>query len=206
MGNFDYKNVCIQIKIKDNLTDARFLRFVQDWDFTMDEHRHFYESVKGNIFNSISERIVHFFISYKEGILKPDRCGTYEPLKHLFKSEDLFKYQSWLSFPAGCLILKKNKFYSVEIKNRYWGLSWSGNNPKVTIPQRVLPEYLGKMTFWFPKQRSLDICFLETLVVDFCSYLDTDYGIIFDQENYKILFDLSYPNNVGTFLKSVTFD
>ena len=103
-------------------------------------------------------------------------------------------------------MVKKNKLYSVEIKNRYWGLSWSGNNPRVTIPQRVLPEHLGKITFWFPKQRKLDICFLEALVVDFCNYLNTDYGIIFDQENNKILFDLSYPNNAGSFLKSVTFD
>lgn len=90
MGDFDYKNVCIQIKIKENLTDKRFLKFVQDWNFTMDEYMHFYESVKEDIFNSISEKIVRFFISYKEGILKPDRCGTYEPLKHLFKNEDFF--------------------------------------------------------------------------------------------------------------------
>jgi hypothetical protein len=50
------------------------------------------------------------------------------------------------------------------------------------------------------------MCLLETLIVDFCSYLKTDYGIIFDQENYKVLFDLSNPDNVGTFLENVTFD
>jgi hypothetical protein len=206
MGNFDCKNICLQIKIKENLTDWRYLEFVNKWNFTMDDYLTFYESVKGTIFNEVSERIVEFFVNYKDGILRPDRCGTYDPLKHKFRNEDVFKYQSWLSFPSGCLIFKRNRLYSAEIKNRYWGLSWSGNNPIVTKPKRILPEYLGKITFWFPKQRKQDMCLLETLIVDFCSYLKTDYGIIFDQENYKVLFDLSNPDNVGTFLENVTFD
>lgn len=205
MGNFDYKNICVQIKTKNNLTDDRYLEFMKDWNFTYEEFDRFLESVKGTTYNSFSLKIIKFFLDYKIGAISPDKCGTYEPLKFKFNSEDIFTYQSWLSFPSGCLILKKNRVYSVEIKNRYWGLSWSGNNPIVTRPKKALPEYLGKITFWFPKQRKIDMCFLEALVVDFCSYLGTDYGIIFDQEDYKILFDLSYPNNVGRFLENVTF-
>lgn len=206
MGNFDYKNICLQIKIKENLTDHQFLDFMQNWDFTKDDYMRFYESVKGNIFNPISKKIIDFFINYKEGALKPDRCGTYDPLKHTFKSDNVYEYQSWLSFPAGCLILKKNRFYTAEIKNRYWGLSWSGKEPLVTKPQRKLPLYLGKITFWFPKKKQTDIFFYETLVVELCKYLDTDYGIIFDQEDDRILFDLLHPQNVGTIIKNVTFD
>ena len=62
MGNFDYKNICLQIKIKENLTDYQFLDFMQNWDFTKDDYMRFYESVKGNIFNPISKKIIDFFI------------------------------------------------------------------------------------------------------------------------------------------------
>ncbi len=65
MGNFDCKNICLQIKIKENLTDWRYLEFVNKWNFTMDDYLTFYESVKGTIFNEVSERIVEFFVNYK---------------------------------------------------------------------------------------------------------------------------------------------
>ena len=64
MGQFDYENICIQIEIKNNLTDSRFLDFVSDWDFNMNEYMHFYESVKGTIFNENSDRIIKFFLNY----------------------------------------------------------------------------------------------------------------------------------------------
>lgn len=206
MGQFDYKNICLQIEVKNNLTDLRFLDFLHNWDFTMDEYMHFYESVKGTIFNENSNRIIEFFLNYKNGILKPDRCGTYNPLKHRFNCGDTFKYQEWLSFPSGCLILKKNKMFDVEIKNRYWGLSWSGNNSIVTKPKRILPENLGLITFWFPKQKKINIEFLKSLLVDFCEYLSTDNGMIFDQENKEVLYDVSNLQRVGTFLDKIYFD
>ena len=206
MGQFDYKNICLQIEVKNNLTDFRLLDFVRNWDFTMDEYKFFYESIKGTIFNENSYRIIKFFLNYKSGILKPDRCGTYNPLKHIFNSEDIFKYQEWLSFPSGCLILKKNKTFDVEIKNRYWGLSWSGNNLIVTKPRRTLPENLGIITFWFTKQKKIDMEFLKSLIFDFCEYLSTDNGVIFDQENKEVLYDISNSQRIGTFLDNIYFD
>ena len=54
MGQFDYKNICLQIEVKNNITDFRLLDFVRYWDFTMDEYKFFYESIKGTIFNENS--------------------------------------------------------------------------------------------------------------------------------------------------------
>ena len=65
-------------------------------------------------------------------------------------------------------------------------------------PKCVLPEYLGRITFWFAKQRKVDMDFLKQLLRDFCSYLNTDVGYIFDQENMTVLFDLFHPERVGT--------
>lgn len=204
MGNFDYKNICVQIEVRENLTDARFVEFVKDWNFTKSEYRLFNKSIRKSktdtVRNDMSQRIVQFFIDYQNGVLLPDRCDAYEPIREVFDKEKLPTYVSWVSFPAGCLMLKKKRKFDVEISNRYWGITWFDGG--LIVPKRVLPEYLGRITFWFSKQRKIDMDFLKQLLRDFCDYLHTDVGYIFDQENMTILFDLFHPERVGTKIDS----
>lgn len=199
MGNFDHKNICVQIEVKENLTDSRYVEFLKDWNFTEKEFDAFLDATKGET-TDMSKRIIQFFVDYKDGILLPDRCGTYEPLRHNFDKENLPTYVSWISFPAGYLIFKKRRKYSATISNRYWAVCWIGD--KLVVPKRVLPEYLGRITFMFAKQRKIDMAFLEQLLRDFCSYLNTDMGYIFDQEEMTILVDIFHPERVGTRIKS----
>ena len=42
MGNFDYKNICLQIKTRENFTDPRFVEFMKDWNFTEKEYDIFF--------------------------------------------------------------------------------------------------------------------------------------------------------------------
>ena len=42
--------------------------------------------------------------------------------------------------------------------------------------------------------------FLEQLLRDFCAYLNTDIGYIFDQESGKILLDIFHPEKNGTLM------
>ena len=44
MGNY-VRNVGIFIKVRENLTDPKFVEFIQDWDFTEDEISTFLESI-----------------------------------------------------------------------------------------------------------------------------------------------------------------
>ena len=76
----------------------------------------------------------------------------------------------------------------MEIVNEYWAIIFSEGIAEK--PVRVLPEYMGVITFWFSKQRKIDMEFLKRLLKDFCEYLNTDYGVIFDQETHEVLFDL----------------
>ena len=189
MGNFDYKNICLQIKTRENFTDSMFVEFMKDWNFTEKEYDKFLDTIgDSNISNKYSMRIVDFFINYKDGVLLPDRCGPYEPLSYNFNKNDTSDPIEWLSFPSGSVLLKKRYKYTAEIKNDYFAIIFS--NGKVLIPKRVLPEYLGKITFWFSKQRKIDMVFLEQLLRDLCTYLDADNGIIFDQETDEILLDI----------------
>ena len=67
MGNFDYKNICLQIKTRENFTDSMFVEFMKDWNFTEKEYDKFLDTIgDSNISNKYSRRIVDFFINYKD--------------------------------------------------------------------------------------------------------------------------------------------
>ena len=199
MGNFDRKNICIKIEVRENLTDPRYIEFMvnrKHWNFSIKEYTDFSKSITA--YTEMSNRIISFFIGYKKGILMPDRCGTFEPLKNVFKKENLPLYIEWLSMPAGNLYLKKKYKFDVDIENEYYAAVWEDN--KSLTPKRVLPEYMGKITFYFTKKYKIDMMFLEQLLRDFCAYLNTDIGYIFDQESGKILLDIFHPEKNGTLM------
>lgn len=189
MGNFDYKNICLQIKTRENFTDPRFVEFMKGWDFTKKDYKAFFDTVRDSINNEYSKRIVDFFINYKDGMLLPDKCDAFEPIRENFNKDDTSDPIGWLSFPSGSLLLKKKYKYDVEIENNYFGIMFSEDG-KVVASKRVLTDYLGKITFWFSKQRKIDMVFLEQLLRDLCSYLNADNGIIFDQETHEVLLDI----------------
>ena len=84
--------------------------------------------------------------------------------------------------------MKKKYKYDAEIENKTFAIIYSDG--KTVVPKATLPEYLGKITFWFSKQRKIDMVFLEQLLRDLCSYLNADNGIIFDQETNEVLLDI----------------
>ena len=200
MGNFDKKNVCIKIGVRENLTDPRFVEFMEKekhWDFSKEEYKDF-DASAGPAYTEMSHRIITFITEYKDGILMPDRCGCFEPLRREFKKEEVPLYTDWLSSPGGGLMLKKRRKFDVDIENEYFVAMWNGETGESIPPAVPLPEYMGKITFLFPKQRKIDMVFLEELLRDYCGYLETDSGFIYDMEDDRILFDLFHPERVGT--------
>ena len=197
MGNFDTKNVCIDIRVRENLTDPRFVEFMEKekhWDFSEKEYMDF-ESSAGPAYTEISHRIITFITEYKDGILMPDRCGCFEPLRREFKKEEVPLYTDWLSSPGGGLMLKKRRKFDVDIENEYFVAMWNGETGESIPPAVPLPEYMGKITFLFPKQRKIDMVFLEELLRDYCGYLETDSGFIYDMEDGSQL-SLSRKGNI----------
>ncbi|WP_455498228.1 hypothetical protein [Coprobacter sp.] len=188
MGNFDYKNICVQIKVRENLTDPRLVEFTKNWNFTRTDFFTFLNPIWGKTDNKHAKKIVEFFVKYKNGIILPDKCDTAEPIRETFDKNNISSPVAWLSFPGGELCLRKKYKFDVDIENEYWSIIWSDG--KIVKPVRTLPEYMGIITFWFSKQRKIDMDFLKQLLKDFCEYLNTDYGVIFDQETHEVIFNL----------------
>ena len=200
MANLGTAYVSVDIGVRENLTDPRFVEFMEKekhWDFSEKEYMDF-ESSAGPAYTEMSHRIITFITEYKDGILMPDRCGCFEPLRHDFKKEEVPLYTDWLSYPGGGLMLKKRRKFDVDIENEYFVAMWDGETGESIPPAVPLPEYMGKITFLFPKQRKIDMVFLEELLRDYCGYLETDSGFIYDMEDDRILFDLFHPERVGT--------
>ena len=51
MGKFDYKNICVQIKVRENLTDQRFVEFTKEWGFTEKDFGAFLDTIEGGACN-----------------------------------------------------------------------------------------------------------------------------------------------------------
>lgn len=123
------------------------------------------------------------------GLILPDRCDAAEPIKEKFNKHDISAPVNWLSFPTGSLLVKKKHQFDVEIKNENFAIIFCEDG-KSLVTNTPLPKYLGKITFWFSKQCKIDMVFLETLLRDFCTYLNANNGIIFDQETHEVLVDI----------------
>ncbi|WP_455498227.1 hypothetical protein [Coprobacter sp.] len=204
-----YKNIGIHIKIRENLTDPRFVKFIKEWDFTEDKISEFFKSIWEDAYNEYSAKIIKFFVEYKDGVIIPDKCGITDPVKEKFDKSNISVPVAWLSYPGTKMILEKKRKYKAVIKCEYWKNLTNGGeilNPKKIFPKYMgiitsmcitskeqttchLPEYMSIITFWFNKQRKIDMDFLKQLLKDFCEYLNTDYGVIFDQETYEVIFD-----------------
>lgn len=65
MGNFDYKNIRLQIETREDFTDPRFMEFMKEENYTLKEYKVFLDSVWDTLGSEYSKRIVDFFISYR---------------------------------------------------------------------------------------------------------------------------------------------
>lgn len=193
MGIYELKEISLQIGVKENITDSRYLEFIKkhNWGFTKKEIAGFIASVFGTEYTPMADKIITFICEYKDGALIPDKWGLWEPLKYVFDVSEKNKYISKIAFPASELYMLKRCRFDITITNCYWSLI-PGK------PSGTLPLYLTEITLWFRKKKNLDYDFLKTLLQDFCDYLGTDQGIMFDAETDEILLDISNPERIGT--------
>lgn len=191
MSVYNSKEIYLKIRVKDNISDPRYIEFMKNWNFTQEDAIKFDSNTYGSCHSSVADKIITFIFEYKNGILHPDKCGTYEPLKHLFNVSYKKKYINWIAYPRGEMFMLKRRIFDIAIRNYYWA-------PTPGKPTGILPEYLCVITLWFRKRKKLDHDFLKNLLRDFCNCLGTDQGIMFDAETDEILLDISDTKRIGT--------
>lgn len=186
------ENIGIKIQVRENLTDPRITKFLEekDWNFSLDDFDAYLDTLERPLYNERARQIVEFLVNYRDGIICPDRYNSCDPIKYPFDKNDISDPIAMLSFPAGDLSMKKLRKYLVLIYNKSYAIIGDGGVEKVLRPKRVLPEYMGIISFYFLKQWKIDRDFVEQLLRDFCEYLKADYGIMYDNKTGEVLLDL----------------
>lgn len=179
----------LNVKLRDNLTDARAVERMKAWDFTMKEWAEFEKTICP-FYHPVAEQIVRFFVEYEKIDLCPDLFGSYEPLKKPFDKENILEPSDCIAFPSGTLIMKKRRRFDVAVENQYYGLIFNPkDNYKVIPSKRKIGEYLGNIRISI-NQKSKIYTFeqMQMIVDDMCEYLETDYGVIFDRWTKEIFY------------------
>lgn len=188
MGNWDYKNWLIELKLRDNLTDTRMLEFIGiDRHFSFKEYKQFEASLAMPLHTEKAEQIVRFFLEYHNGELMPDRYGGWEPVRTPFSKEVLPKAINFACWPGGSLYLKKLRRYCAEIQNEEFALVFSKG--QYIVPVGKPEEYKTKITMYFSKTIVKDGSSLFRLADDMFSGLGASKGCVIDQEDLHVIYE-----------------
>lgn len=113
MSIFSAKEIGLRIGLKDNISDPWFLEFMKNnRDYTEKEGFEFESATYGSRYSPMAEKIIDFICEYKGGVLHPDKCGLWEPLKYVFDVSDKNRYINWIANPEriGTHIVSKDVF------------------------------------------------------------------------------------------------
>ena len=184
MGQYDTNNYIVKVELKDNMTDERWNSFFKIKPSLKDYN----VIIKNNPIissNPLAERIVRFFINYKDGALKPDRYDSSEPEKNIFDEANIAGPVSCLASPGGALFLKKKRKMSIEISNNAFSLIWVDG--EFMEPQVAPPEYLTTIWVYFPKTKLTDLDFITQLMMDLKKEFNAEKGIVYYQATKEVI-------------------
>ena len=185
MGQYDFNNYIIKVKLRDNVSDERFnaIRTIKP---TINEYKKFLKKLVSDhpVYSEKAEELIKFFIEYGNGIIKPERYNCFEPINKVLNVENLEKPISMLAFPGGSVYLKKTKVVEIYINNETHSFVWADN--KYITPKRDLPEYLTVITVFFPK-KGKNLEFIVQLMQEIKDTFGADNGKVLNQATGEVL-------------------
>lgn len=198
MGQWDYKNYNVAVWSTVDMTDPKVKDFVRDWNITYEQYADFFMNTVR--YHPYAEKIIRFFIEYKDGALLPDKWDGAEPIREIFDKDDYSRIVSLLAYPGMRIFFKKKRKHDIEIWNYAykWSPSFIWKNKKtgwvLQVPHPKPCKYLTRVEFSFPEHLKPDMGFLKELMEDLCKYLETDYGIVYFQETKEVI--CSYKDTI----------
>lgn len=142
MGIWDDKNIILQLYTKRDFSDPRLVEIIgQNREYTTKEFDEMVNRIP-NRWNNYAERIIRFFDTYQDGILRPDRYDWAEPIRKIYHEEEIPSYVEHLSFPAAGFYMKKFKglTYTGSIENEQVSASWVEDKAHGIPKHRCIPR------------------------------------------------------------------
>ena len=186
MGQWDYNNYIVEVKLRDNISDQRF-ESIRKIKPTLKQFRVFNKELESQapVYNKRAEEIIRFFLQYRIVSLRPDKWNFYEPVNRLIDYSNISKLVSCLANPGGCVYLKQTRGCEIEIENHTHSLIWEDG--LYLEPKRVLPEYLTTIKVLFAKKKNTDIDSIVQLMRDIKSEFGADNGKVYYQATGEVI-------------------
>jgi hypothetical protein len=99
---------------------------------------------------------------FGDGIFRPEKCDTAEPVREIFNSADIAEPVRWLSQAGAWFQFKKTKHVRIEgwIRNEHFAPMWtreSKGGPLIPVtPKFPEPKFLTSWTVWFDAKVAKD--------------------------------------------------
>jgi hypothetical protein len=131
--------------------------------------------------------------AFQEGVFRPEKCDTSEPLKEVFNISDISEPIRWLSHPGADFKFKKSKPFKFEgfISNRRYPPIWTKETKGgPLVPKRAThqePRFLTSWTVWIDQVslRALGAGVLKQFIIQMFSSSRSEYGFLSTESDQK---------------------
>jgi hypothetical protein len=138
-------------------------------------------------------RQIRVLSDFENGLLRPAKCDTGEPIREPFNPSDLREPVRWLSQPSAHFKFKQSKPFQIEgfIHNRKYGQMWTREKkggPRIPIiPKFPEPRFVAHWVVWFGykivERKGIDI--LKQFLIEAFSVSGSEYGYLTLEDDQK---------------------
>lgn len=126
------------------------------------------------------------------GLVRPDKCSTAEPVRDRFAPANIEEPVRWLSIPGIAFVFRKGKptCVSGEIDNRLHRELWTTdkNHKRVPIiPKFPPPRFTCRWMVWFDRSwsRKTGYARLKAFAVEMFKVSGAEFGFLTTEEDYR---------------------
>lgn len=187
----------VQLFTQTDFSDASLLKFKREKDAILTTKEYSTYLMSNKIESEISHKLIKFFVEYDNGVLMPERCDAYEPIKDKFDKDNLTGPLRWLSQPGGAIFCKKTKGikYVGRIENHRFAPVWQEG--KIVKPKVGEPKFLGEIALYF-ETRSLKgkrFDYLFDFLQQLARVINATYGLVaFEGERANKQVEVTKPS------------
>jgi hypothetical protein len=148
---------------------------------------------QGQITADSARRQIEALSSFENGVFRPQKCDTSEPLKELFHPSDISEPIRWLVQPGADFKFKSSKPFKTEgfISNRHFPPMWTKEKPKGDLlpvkPKHREPHFLTSWTMWIDSAalRKLGVDLLTRFAVSMFTNSQAEYGFLTSENDHE---------------------
>ena len=140
-----------------------------------------------------ARRQIEALSSFGNGVFRPQKCDTSEPLKELFDPSNISEPIRWLTQPGADFKFKSSKPFRVEgfISNRHYPPMWTKEKPSGPLvpvkPKHPEPHFLNSWTMWIDSAalRKLGADLLTHFAIQMFVSSRAEYGFLTSESDHE---------------------